>query len=242
MPMGESLVLMATSLSDQRSSKKDPSQCSEVPPPSGGLLSQIIGSAGRPTYRPGSGIAAPCLESVPSGQGYDVTPVELADFERSPTSVLRDRVATWLLQPLSQEEQAHSLDQDDLAQLKALRAAALRDIAGLSQVAVAEWIDGPSCPPVRRRALLHGAEAAYWGETRVIRGRTATGRRLWASLGAWPWWPLAGGLAGVDELKGGLPREWWKRSDVIDTWNAWRAHPAPGPKFSFRAAATPGRD
>src|SRR5215203_1852802 len=91
---------------------------------------------------------------------------------------------------------AHALDSGDLAQLRALAAAALRDVAGLSEAPVQEWIGPPTISSDRRRAILVGVPSKIApGHTRSTRRQIARGRELWVQLAAWPWWAVldAGG-------------------------------------------------
>lgn len=162
--------------------------------PSPGLMSLIL-RRNQSLYRPAPGVAAPRLDLVPGGDGHLVRPPALAEYERAPESVLHAHVAAWLAQPEAQVSRQRSanrrrpwLNQRDLWQLRDLTAAALADIAGLTQAAIREWIEDSIAGP-RRVELMAGADPMA-GDTRSTRRRIERGRARWVRLGAWPWWPL----------------------------------------------------
>jgi hypothetical protein len=67
-------------------------------------------------------------------------------------------------------------------------------------------------------ALTYKSVAAELGitgadEQRAAQRDVTDGRELWRQVpGAWPWWVLPDGL----------PREWWRKQDVVAAWRAWR--------------------
>jgi hypothetical protein len=111
-------------------------------------------------------------------------------------------------------------NRDELVQLKALASAALRDIAGLSEPAIAEWIDSREPVDAERRVLLLSGNEPdlHADDTSSIRRRIRTGRLLWVNLAAWPWWPI---VIGGDAVKGGLPKQWWEMKRVTETYATW---------------------
>lgn len=169
-------------------------------------------------YRPAPGIAVPRLERVPSTEGYSVVPQELHVFAQAPESVLRLRVTRWLNEPTSQRSQRDRLDSADLAQIRALTGAALRDIAALTSPAVMEWLS-PGLSHERAAALMNGGPVSVHGDTKVTRRRVAEGRRLWQLIGGWPWWPLAD--AGESLADGFLPSNWWTHPRVAECFAEW---------------------
>jgi hypothetical protein len=202
----------------QQLTDEDRTVSSEVPPPGPSLLSFFV-RRGRPVYRPAPGIAVPCLEQVPGAHRFVVVPKERHCYRRAPQGVLRLRVAAWLDQPDAQGTRSHFLDTDDLAQLKALAAAALRDVAGLPEAAVREWIGLPTGSATRRVAIMSGVPSEdHQGDTRSTRRQIARGRRLWVRLAAWPWWAAVD--AGED-VAAGMPRRWWELPRVVETHRTW---------------------
>jgi hypothetical protein len=208
--------------------EKDRKRSSPVPLPSPSLLSSFI-RRGRPAYRPAPGIAVPRLEQVPRRDGVLVVPLELHEsrqmcdpqlkrrrrFQGEPLP--RPRVARWLDRP---ESEARKIDfnRDELSELEALAAAALRDVAGLSEAEVREWLS-PEISNQRQCGIMAGVPATcHQGDTRSTRRRIARGRRLWVRLAAWPWWPVvdAGG-----DVAGGVPRRWWELPRVAETHRTW---------------------
>lgn len=163
----------------------------------------------------------PQLQGVPVG-GFLIQPRQLADYRQAPESVLRQRVAAWVDQPIAQSSRAHTLDSRDLAQLTRLGAAALKDIAGLSRAAVCEWIGPPTISNERRRAIMAGepSDQHQGGDLRATGRQIAEGRELWVRLAAWPWWSLAD--AG-ESVAGGLPGKWWELPRVREVLGAWTA-------------------
>jgi hypothetical protein len=214
--------VIGASVESSRPSGEDRGTAFAVPPPTSALMSAFVQARPRrPVYRPAPGIAVPRLEQVPSGEGYLVVPVALHEFRRAPEAVLQPRVGAWLDQPDAQAARRHELDRRDLAQLSALAAAALHDIAGLSQRAVTEWFS-PTITWERRRALMRGEDACH-GDTRTTRRRIARGRKLWVQLAGWPWWP-------IDDSNGGdalsrLPKRWWELPRVVETYDTWTRSP-----------------
>jgi len=188
-------------------------------PPGPSLLSSFI-ERGRPVYRPAPGVAVPRLERVPAPEEFLVVPNELHRYRRAPEVVLRFRVASWLDQWEAQGSRAHALDADDLAQLRALAASALHDVAGLKQSAVKEWIGPPTVDGRRRTAILSGVPSTvHQGGTRSTGRQIARGRRLWVQLAAWPWWAIFDARGTV---AGPLPTRWWEIPRVVETYRTWR--------------------
>lgn len=177
-------------------------------------MSRLIRRGCGGVYRPGPGIAVPRLDLVPGPDGYPVRPPELCRLDRAPEAVLQPTVSAWLAQPAAQASRSSRLNQRDRWQLEALCAAALRDVAGLSEPAVREWIED-AIDNARRRELMAGAEAER-GDTRSIRRRISRGRGLWVLLAAWPWWAVA--EAGL-ELR--APASWYQLERVHSTFATW---------------------
>ena len=129
----------------------------------------------------------------PRSRGYAssgweaVRPASRAGLARSPG--IRDASGGW--------------HRDELTELRALTAAALRDVAGRSVAAVQEWIGPPTIDPVRRTQIMAGIPSErHQGDTRSIRRRIARGRELWAQLAAWPWWAV---VDAGESVAGGMP-------------------------------------
>ena len=173
------------------------------------LLSVLINSSG-PLYRPVPGTAAPKLAQAPSDQGYLVVPLELYEYERAPGAVLRSRVSIWMhdggIGQVPQRAVQPDLDRDDRAQLRCLGAAAFHDIGGWSAEEVQNQIGTPGSA----------------GQTRTIRRSIRKGRRLWAQIAGWPWWPIydESGLDALDRVLDG--ERWWTGQRVVDTFEVWR--------------------
>jgi hypothetical protein len=88
---------------------------------------------------------------------------------------------------------------DNLARFRDLAAAALRDVC--------DW-------------PYDGTDYSICGYLGYGDRNTATrcitrGRKLWATLAAWPWWAL-------NPTGGRLPNEWWALPRVVETFAAWR--------------------
>jgi hypothetical protein len=171
----------------------------------------------------------PRLEQVPGPDGILVVPPELHEYRQKPDRqlerrrrlggepFLRPRVARWLDHP---ESGASEIDfnRNELTELKALAAAALIDVAGLSQAAIQEWLR-PETSNERRPGIMAGVPAeSHQGDTRSTGRRIERGRRLWIRLAAWPWWAVVD--AGED-VAGGMPRRWWGLPRVIETHRTW---------------------
>jgi hypothetical protein len=76
-----------------------------------------------------------------------------------------------------------------------LEAAALCDLAGLSEKQVVDVLERAGEEP-----------------TRQARRYIKDGRGLWRAIpGAWPWWVVVGPL----------PRNWWHDDRVVAAWRAW---------------------
>jgi hypothetical protein len=179
------------------------------------------GKPRRPVYRPAPGVAVPRLEEVPDGAGggYRVIPNELYEFQRAPEAILHSGVAAWLEQPLAQR--SRQLGQHDIAQLRRLTVAAVRDISGLTKGGAEEWIAVES--PIsnrRRRELMAGARDSHLVDRDGEKVRCREGRKLWVELAAWPWWAIVDELGPVG-LRGGMPDRWWKLPRVIETFDSW---------------------
>ena len=63
-------------------------------------------------------------------------------------------------------------------------------------------------------------------DDRAVGRDVARGRRLWVTLGAWPWWAIAAAFAdgedGPWDFQQGMPDRWWELPRVVATFEAWR--------------------
>ena len=84
--------------------------------------------------------------------------------------------------------------------LNAMGTAAMRDLAGVAQSAVAE----------RWRV-----------DQRSVRRAAARGRKLWTQIGAWPWWGAVRWF-GVEPGEA-LPRDWWENELAALALMKWRS-------------------
>ena len=169
--------------------------------PGDGLRQLIFDGAedGRPTWGVPTFenvLQVPRLELVPggrlpSGRWPLVQPHEASLNDASAAIRWNALVALRTGDPL---DMAHALeDERSQDQLRALAIAALRDVAGWS-------------PRDERYSAL-----GYSGKEQV-QAAARRGRRLWATLAAWPWW-------GAPEFD---PANWWLDRSIQYRFAAWR--------------------
>ncbi len=169
--------------------------------PSGRLVAQLAGlGRDRPVYRLGRA-AVPILTWT----------AEATLYQLDPRSVLKRPTALYLstdtiASNLAAEEVAKS--SHAAAEVRSLDAAVARDLAGQSEAAL-------------RAARLGPTDYSDQDAERMDRRDVARGRRLWAAIGAWPWWTLAREAGSIKALAGKLPEQWWESPGVIATYRAW---------------------
>lgn len=161
---------------------------------------------GRPAWPVLRGLVVPRLTLVPVAVGYGdgwayVPPGEALS---KPASSHLHSDALLLLETAHPTASAHAhANRSARAQLRALVAAALRDVCGYP-------IDAPSSD-------AHSVCAYLGTQTPVVASKVVTrGRKLWAKLAAWPWWAL-------NPQGGPLPKDWWTQPRVIHTLEVWRS-------------------
>lgn len=164
-----------------------------------------VAASGRPAWSVMYGVKVPRLELVPvdvpygNGRAY-ISPGESLD--RGPRrAVLRD--ATLLAIETQHPDLVEKANRDPKAeaQLRQLAGAALHDICGL---------------PYFDRGAPCVADALGLGSERAAQRVVSTGRRLWPTLAAWPWWLL-------NPRGGRLPAKWWTQPRVLETFAVWRS-------------------
>jgi hypothetical protein len=162
--------------------------------------------AGRPAWPVLRGLKVPRLEQVPIdvpyGDGRAYMPPGEAFLDRARLALHEDALLALETDNGLALSRAYA-NSTACAQLRALAAAALRDVCGY---------------PLDDRDTGRPSVCGYlgFGEKRAAGRAVTRGRTLWPKLAAWPWWAL-------NPEGGPLPRKWWAQPRVVETLDVWRS-------------------